>query len=102
MHGLSDEELAARVLAGDVNTYEVLMRRYNQRLYRVVRGIVGDPAEAEDIVQQADVKAYLHLGQFGNRARFSTWLTKIAVYEALGRIRRRQRFRPSRSSSMKD
>jgi len=92
MHGLSDEELAARVLAGDVNTYEVLMRRYNQRLYRVVRGIVGDPAEAEDIVQQAYVNAYLHLDQFGHRARFSTWLTKIAVYEALGRIRRRQRF----------
>jgi RNA polymerase sigma-70 factor (ECF subfamily) len=92
MHGLSDEELAERVGAGDVNLYEVLMRRYNQRLYRIARGIVGDPAEAEDVVQQAYVNAYLHLDQFGKRARFSTWLTKIAVYEALGRVRRRQRF----------
>jgi RNA polymerase sigma-70 factor, ECF subfamily len=91
MHGLSDEELAARVVAGDVNLYEVLMRRYNQRLYRLVRGIVGDPAEAEDVVQQAYVNAYLHLDQFGKRATFATWLTKIAVYEALGRIRRRHR-----------
>jgi RNA polymerase sigma-70 factor (ECF subfamily) len=92
MHGLSDEDLAARVLAGDVNLYEVLMRRYNQRLYRIARGIIGDPAEAEDVVQQAYVNAYLHLDQFGKRASFSTWLTKIAVYEALGRLRRRQRF----------
>ncbi len=92
MHGLSDEELAERVSAGDINLYEVLMRRYNQRLYRIARGIVSDPAEAEDVVQQAYVNAYLHIDQFGNRARFSTWLTKIAVYEALGRVRRRERF----------
>jgi RNA polymerase sigma-70 factor, ECF subfamily len=68
------------------------MRRYNQRLYRIARGIVSDSAEAEDVVQQAYVNAYLHLRQFGRRASFSTWLTKIAVYEALGRLRRRQRF----------
>lgn len=92
MHGLSDEQLAERVVAGDVNLYEVLMRRYNQRLYRVARGIVTDPSEAEDVVQQSYVNAYLHLNQFGGRASFSTWLTKIAVYEALGRLRRRQRF----------
>jgi RNA polymerase sigma-70 factor (ECF subfamily) len=90
MHGLSDEDLAARVVAGDVNLYEVLMRRYNQRLYRIARGIVTDPVEAEDVVQQAYVNAYLHLNQFGKRSSFSTWLTKIAVYEALGRLRRRR------------
>jgi RNA polymerase sigma-70 factor (ECF subfamily) len=92
MHGLSDEDLTARVMAGEVTLYEVLMRRYNQRLYRIARAIVADPAEAEDVVQQAYVNAYVHLDQFGKRARFSTWLTKIAVYEALGRLRRRQRF----------
>jgi RNA polymerase sigma-70 factor (ECF subfamily) len=92
MHGLSDEELAERVEAGEINLYEVLMRRYNQRLYRIARGIVADPAEAEDVVQQAYINAYLHLDQFGKRARFSTWLTKIAVYEALARARRRRRF----------
>jgi len=92
MHGLSDEDLAERVAAGDVNLYEILMRRYNQRLYRVARGIVSDPSEAEDVVQQAYVNAYLHLNQFGRRSSFATWLTKIAVYEALARLRRRQRF----------
>lgn len=67
------------------------MRRYNQRLYRVARAILGDDAEAEDVMQQAYVNAYLNLGQFARRAKFSTWLTKIAVYEALARVRRRRR-----------
>jgi RNA polymerase sigma-70 factor (ECF subfamily) len=67
------------------------MRRYNQRLYRVARSIVKDDAEAEDVMQQAYVNAYTHLDQFADRAKFSTWLTRIAVYEALGRLRRRGR-----------
>jgi RNA polymerase sigma-70 factor, ECF subfamily len=91
MENLSDEVLAARVRSGETSLYEVLMRRYNPRLYRVARGIVGDTSEAEDVVQQAYVNAYLHLDQFAERAKFSTWLTKIAVYEALGRVRKRQR-----------
>ena len=67
------------------------MRRHNQRLYRTARAIVRDEAEAEDVMQQAYVNAYTHLGQFTGRARFATWLTRIAIYEALGRIRRRAR-----------
>lgn len=89
---LTDEEVVAAVLDGDLGLFEVLMRRYNQRLYRVARGIVRDAAEAEDVVQEAYMNAYVHLGQFANRARFSTWLTKIAVYEALARARRQSRF----------
>ena len=77
--------------AGQHEQFEILMRRYNQRLYRVARSIVRDEAEAEDVMQQAYVNAYTHLDQFGERARFSTWLTRIAVYEALGRLRRRRR-----------
>jgi RNA polymerase sigma-70 factor, ECF subfamily len=69
----------------------VLMRRHNQRLYRTARAIVRDEAEAEDVMQQAYVNAYTHLGQFTGRARFATWLTRIAMYEALARIRRRGR-----------
>jgi RNA polymerase sigma-70 factor, ECF subfamily len=88
---LGDEELVARVKAGETALYEVLMRRYNQRLYRVARSIVRDEAEAEDVMQQAYVNAYVHLDQFAARARFSTWLTRIAVYEALARVRRRGR-----------
>jgi RNA polymerase sigma-70 factor, ECF subfamily len=88
---LSDLEIVQRVKAGEGALFELLMRRYNQRLYRVARGIVKDDAEAEDVMQQAYVNAYTHLHQFADRAKFSTWLTRIAVYEALGRLRRRGR-----------
>ena len=64
------------------------MRRYNQRLFRVTRSIVTNDLEAEDIIQDAYVRAYEHLRQFEGRARFSTWLTKIAIYEAYARVRR--------------
>jgi RNA polymerase sigma-70 factor (ECF subfamily) len=68
--------------------FEVLMRRYNQRLYRAARAILRDDAEAEDAVQQAYLNAYRHLNQFQRRAQFSTWLTRVAVNEALARRRR--------------
>jgi RNA polymerase sigma factor, sigma-70 family len=80
------------VRAGETGLFEVIMRRYNQRLYRVARSILRDDAEAEDVTQQAYVNAYRHLDQFANRATFSTWLTKIAVHDALARARRRGRF----------
>jgi RNA polymerase sigma-70 factor, ECF subfamily len=88
----SDEEVVARVLAGDTAAFELLMRRHNQRLYRTARAILRDDAEAEDVMQDAYVRAYQHLEQFAGRAKFSTWLTRIAVHEALARVRRRQRF----------
>ena len=89
---LTDEEIVERVRAGDVALFEILMRRYNQRLYRVARAILGDESEAEDVMQEAYVRAYRHLDQFAGAARFSTWLTKIAVYDALARARQRRRF----------
>jgi RNA polymerase sigma-70 factor, ECF subfamily len=88
---LSDEEVVRRVKAGEGGLFELLMRRYNQRLYRVARSILRDEAEAEDVIQQAYVNAYMHLAQFADRAKFSTWLTRIAVHEALARLRRRGR-----------
>ena len=88
---LADEEVIRRIRAGEPELFEILMRRYNQRLYRVARSIVKNEAEAEDVMQQAYVNAYAHLDQFAERARFSTWLTRIAVHEALGRLRRRRR-----------
>jgi RNA polymerase sigma-70 factor (ECF subfamily) len=88
---LTDLEIVRRVKAGEGALFELLMRRYNQRLYRVARSIVKDDAEAEDVMQQAYVNAYTHLDQFADRAKFSTWLTRIAVYEALARLRRRGR-----------
>src|SRR5437870_7893933 len=86
--GLSDEEVVRRVIEGEPALFEILMRRYNRRLFRVTRSIVTNDLEAEDIVQDAYVRAYEHLNQFEGRARFSTWLTKIAIYEAYARVRR--------------
>ena len=87
----SDEEIVERVLGGETALFELLMRRYNQRLYRVTRAILGDEAEAEDVTQDAYVRAFEHLDQFAGRARFSTWLTRIALHEASARLRRRGR-----------
>jgi RNA polymerase sigma-70 factor (ECF subfamily) len=88
---LSDDEVVRLVLAGDEALFEALMRRYNQRLFRVARAVVKDDAEAEDVMQHAYVQAYAHLAQFEGRARFSTWLTRIALHEALARVRRSRR-----------
>lgn len=88
---LTDEEVVDRVRTGDLAMYEVIMRRYNQRLYRVSRAILHDDAEAEDVMQEAYVRAYTHLDQFAGRSAFSTWLTRIAVHEALTRLRSRNR-----------
>ena len=90
----SDERVIDRVLAGETGLYEIVMRRYNQRLYRVVRAILRDDDETEDILQDAYVRAYQHLAQFERRASFSTWLTRIAIHEALARLRRRNRLAP--------
>jgi RNA polymerase sigma-70 factor, ECF subfamily len=88
---LPDDEVVRRVLDGDTVVFEILMRRYNRRLYRVARAILRDDSEAEDVMQHAYVAAYTHLDQYAGRARFSTWLTRIAVHEALARARRRHR-----------
>jgi len=89
--GWTDEEVVDRVCAGDTALYEIIMRRYNQRLYRVARAIVRDDGEAEDVMQSAYSHAYEHLGQFEGRAPFAAWLTRIAVNEALFRLRKRGR-----------
>jgi RNA polymerase sigma-70 factor (ECF subfamily) len=91
IEGWSDEEVVRRVLAGETPLFEILMRRYNQRLYRAALAILGNEAEAEDVLQDAYVRAYQHLRQFAGRAQFSTWLTRIAVHEALARVRRQKR-----------
>jgi RNA polymerase sigma-70 factor (ECF subfamily) len=88
---LSDIDVVQRVRAGETALFEILMRRHNQRLYRVARAIVKDDSEAEDVMQEAYVNAYTHLYQFEERAQFSTWLTRIAVHEALARVRKRAR-----------
>ena len=85
---LPDTEIVRRVRAGDITVFEILMRRHNQRVYRVVRAVVKDEADVEDVMQQAYINAFTHLHQFEDRSQFSTWLIRIALHEAFGRRRK--------------
>lgn len=87
--GPSDDDLVRRIRSGDTGAFEALMRRHNQRLFRVARGIVKDDAEAEDVLQQAYLNAFTHLHQYENRGSFAGWLTRIAVHAAYAGHRRR-------------
>jgi RNA polymerase sigma-70 factor, ECF subfamily len=91
---MDDERVIERVCAGEVELFELLMRRHNQRIYRTVRSILRDDDEAVDVMQEAYLNAYSHLRDFSGKARFSTWLTRIAVHEAFARLRRRRRLEP--------
>jgi RNA polymerase sigma-70 factor (ECF subfamily) len=90
--GGSDAELVDRVRGGEPACFELLMRRHNQSLYRLARSIVRDDGEAEDVVQDAYVRAFEHLGGFEGRSSFATWLLRIGLHEALARVRHRRRF----------
>lgn len=85
---LPDAEIVARVCGGETSLFEILMRRHNERVYRAARSIVKDEAEAEDVMQQAYINAFVHLRQFEDRSQFSTWLTRITIHEALSRRRK--------------
>ena len=89
---IPDSDVVTRIRAGERGLYELLMRRYNQRLFRVIRSVVTNDGEAEDVLQEAWVRAYEHLGQFEGRASFSTWVTRIAFHEALARTRKSKRW----------
>lgn len=89
---ISDCELVGRILEGETGLYELIMRRYNQRLFRVIRSVLRDDREAEDTLQESWVRIYEHLRQFAGRASFATWITRIALHEALGRVRKGKRW----------
>jgi RNA polymerase sigma-70 factor (ECF subfamily) len=95
----TDDALVERARARDRMAFELLMRRHNQRVYRVVRSVLRDPDEIEDVIQQAYLQAFLHLDQFGGAARWSTWVCRIAINEALARVRQRGRFVPIDAAS---
>lgn len=92
LQSLSDEEAVVRVRSGETRLFELLMRRYNQRLFRAIRSVILCDADAEDVLQETWVRVFEHLDQFAGRAAFSTWVTKIAIYEAFGRVRKGKRF----------
>src|SRR5688500_12822539 len=77
--GLDDAELVARIRSGDERYYEVLMRRHNERVFRVARSVLRDAGRAEEAMQDAYVSAFEHLDQFEGRSSFGTWLTRIVV-----------------------
>lgn len=88
--GLADEELISRMRRGDETAFAIVIKRHNRRLYRTARSIVRDDAEAEDIVQETYVRAFRNVDGFRGQSRLATWLTRIALNEALDRLRRRR------------
>ena len=96
---LDDAELARLVAARDANAVRLVTQRNNQRLFRTAWSILKDRAEAEDAVQSAYLRAFAAIGGFEGRSSLSTWLTRIAINEALGRARAAKRRRAHLESS---
>ena len=88
---LNDDEIIARILNGEKDLYSIIVRRYNQRLYRVGMSIINDDPEVEDAMQTAYINAYENLGKFAFRSSFPTWLTRILINECLLRLRKRKK-----------
>jgi RNA polymerase sigma-70 factor (ECF subfamily) len=86
-----DRALVARIVGGDAAAFETVMRRHNGALFRTARAILRDDAEAEDALQDAYLAAYRNLDAFRGEARLATWLTRIVINQALGRLRARRR-----------
>lgn len=85
-----DGELIARILGGETRLFEILIRRYNQRLYRISMSILNNEAEAEDAMQTAYINAYEHLSRFEQRCTFGTWLTRIMLNQCYAQKRSRK------------
>jgi RNA polymerase sigma-70 factor (ECF subfamily) len=86
---LPDSELVALAAAGDTAAFEAIMRRHNQLLFRTARSVLKSDDETEDAVQDAYINAWRGLGSFRSDAKLSTWLVRIVLNEALGRVRKR-------------
>jgi RNA polymerase sigma-70 factor (ECF subfamily) len=85
-----DSDLVTRALARDETAVRAIMKANNRRLYRLARGIMRNDTEAEDVVQETYVRAFTRLDEFRGEASLSTWLSRIAMNEALGRLRRQR------------
>ncbi|MER9327016.1 RNA polymerase sigma factor [Mesorhizobium sp. M0488] len=89
-----DMQLVRRALARDGDAFRAIIKTHNQRLYRIARGVVRNDSEAEDIVQEAYVSAFANLGAFRGESSLATWLSRIVINEALGRLRKKRRTVP--------
>src|SRR5437879_3147414 len=81
-----DLRLIERILGGDLKAFEALVRSHERRVFRVTLAVLGQVEDAEDAMQETFIKAYRHLDQFRYESRFTTWLTRIAVNEALASV----------------
>ncbi|QJB32500.1 sigma-70 family RNA polymerase sigma factor [Chitinophaga oryzae] len=88
---LTDNEIIARVLAGEKRLYELLMRRYNASLFRIGMSFLNNDMDVEDVMQQAYINAYQHLDKFRQEAAFATWLKRIMINECHQHLKRAQR-----------
>ncbi|HLV92233.1 MAG TPA: RNA polymerase sigma factor [Aequorivita sp.] len=86
-HKINESQVIKRILSGEKELYEILVRRNNQKLYRVIRGYLKDDGEIEDIMQDTYVKAFTKLHQFKLESTFSTWLIRIGINESLARLK---------------
>lgn len=86
---IDDAELVRRALSHDPAAFRTIMQRHNQRLYRIARSVLRDASEAEDAVQEAYLAAFKYLASFRGESSLSSWLSRIAMNEALGRLRRK-------------
>lgn len=84
-------QLVGRALAREVGAFRTIIKMHNQRLYRIARSVIRNDSEAEDIVQEAYVRAFAQLGDFRGESSLATWLSRIVINEALGRLRKRRR-----------
>jgi RNA polymerase sigma-70 factor (ECF subfamily) len=89
-----DMQLVRGAIARDADAFRTIIKTYNQRLYRIARGVVRNDSEAEDVVQEAYVRAFAHLDSFRGDASLATWLSRIVINEALGRLRKGRRTVP--------
>ncbi|NJL26974.1 MAG: sigma-70 family RNA polymerase sigma factor [Thermoanaerobaculia bacterium] len=87
---LTDADLVERARGGDYDAFETLVKRHDRRLYNLAMGIVRQPQDAEEVVQNAFLAALEHLGGFRGEAAFSTWLVRIATHAALKVLRKRR------------
>jgi len=88
---ISESTIINRILAGEKELYEILLRRNNQKLYRVIRSYIKDDAEIEDLMQNTHLKAFQKLYQFKQTATYSTWLIRIGINEALARLKEKKK-----------
>jgi RNA polymerase sigma-70 factor (ECF subfamily) len=99
---LTDEEIIKKVLLGEKHLYEVIMRKYNRRLYRIGMSIINDSLEVEDIMQTTYVRAYEHIGDFRFKSGFSTWLTRIMINESIQCKHRKERMQKLNRNNYKE